>query len=115
MRKAQASLEALIALVGFLLVVGLFLAGAFASFSEAGKSNAEMQSVIEAEYCSFVLDSMYANSGAKVLGIKADCTAQGNSVRSDAMKSHTVPAETGTVLRNGQTILRVENERHYFN
>jgi len=103
--RAQASIEALIALAAYCALLGLLLSSALAAFRGMENSAIALRSGAEAQKCSLVLNAMHSNSGAVAENISAECAP--GEVKSIA--------ETGIVLREGKTFLVVENEPHYSN
>ncbi len=111
--KAQASLEAIIALVAFCVMLCLLLSTATTTLQKTKTITVLINSKAEAEKCSLLLNAMYSNSGSIAKKtIKCSPLENNKVIAMNKTVSRTI-AKMHLTVRNGKKILVVENEPHY--
>ena len=116
--KGQASLEALIVLLAFFLVLSVLVSLEIGQKKRAGRFMLEMEARAVAEKCALAVDSMSANPGAVLLEQGEKCYGKGLSLiyYSDGnieASAGTIAERIETIQKDTGFIVRIENEPHY--
>lgn len=116
--KGQASIEALLALLAFFIVLAQFAALELEQGKKAAASFRELEAGASAEKCASGISAMSANPGAIIADWKEKCYGKGDSAiyYSDGNEEYgagTIAAAIQTIQKGGIFEARIENETHY--
>ncbi|MCX6802601.1 MAG: hypothetical protein NT067_05845 [Candidatus Diapherotrites archaeon] len=116
--KGQASIEALLVLLAFFIVLAQFASIELEKGKETAASFRELKAGAYAEKCSAGISAMSANPGAMLAEWKEKCYGKGNSTiyYSDGnteQGAETIAAAIQTIQKGNGFSVRLENETHY--
>lgn len=110
------SLEAIISFLCFLAVLGVFAALLNTQIQLAVEGSELFNAVLDAEKCSVIIDSFYANSGGEI-DLETACTVQGAEVitgNGAARGKATILNRKTKIMQLGNgTVIEVMVGKHY--
>jgi len=115
--KAQATLEALIAMTAAIAVLSVFASIAVKEFNSSREFTEQLKAESTAEKCAEAINAMSANSGAVLNEWNEACYGKNStdvywSDEESEARSRTL-AVIRSVQKGKEQFLRVENETHY--
>jgi len=115
--KAQATLEALIAMAAAIAVLSVFASIAVKEFNSSQEFMEQLKAESTAEKCAEAINAMSANSGAVLTDWNENCYGKNSADVYWSDENREAGSRTLAVIRSVQKetgqFLRVENETHY--
>lgn len=112
------SIEAMLSLLAFFSILGLFLETANEQLKETEKATEEFRALAEAQKCALLVDSVFANAGGLPEATGINCFQQEKGIVSakisNSKASANILAEAVFLnQQNSATILEVKSNAHY--
>lgn len=112
------SIEAMLSILAFLSVLGLFLSAAAEQSQKAAESVSSFKALAEAQKCSLLIDSVFSNSGAMPDALDIECFQKEKgriSAKSDSAEASAIVLAPEVYLNQdgAVTTLEVKTNAHY--
>lgn len=112
------SIEAMLSLLAFFCVLGLFLEAANEQLQETEKATEKFCALAEAQKCALLIDSVFVNAGSMPEATSINCFQEEKGIVSakikDSRASTNILAQAVFLnQQNAATILEVKSNAHY--
>ena len=115
--KAQATLEALIAMAAAIAVLSVFASISVKQFTSSQEFMKQLKAESAAEKCAEAINAMSANSGAVLNEWNENCSGKNSAKVYWSNEEREASSRTLAIIRSVQKeneqVVRVENETHY--